>query len=73
MLEEKLNWQVADPNFSDLNFRTYFEPLNYPARGETRKKLEQIYTNWTFFDDLRFRWFTAKYYDPTSRKFYEWA
>jgi hypothetical protein len=73
ILEEKLNWQVADPSLTDLNFRTYFAPLAYASRAHCRRKYEQLYTNWTFLDELRFRYFTAKYYDPTSRKYFEWV
>jgi hypothetical protein len=38
MLEEKENWYPADPNLTDLNYRTYFAPLSYATRGESRKR-----------------------------------
>lgn len=73
LLEEKENWQPADPNLTDLNYRTYFQPLSYALRGDSRHKYEKLYSNWTFFDELRFNWFTQRYYDPTSRYFFEWV
>lgn len=73
ILEEKRNWQPANPNLTDLNFRTYFEPLEYPARKDNFLKCEKLIRDWTFFDDLKFKWSTGKYYDPRSSKYFDWV
>jgi hypothetical protein len=32
-----------------------------------------LYLSWNFLDAWKFDWITAKYYDPSSPKYYDWV
>jgi hypothetical protein len=67
------NWQVNNTNLTDVNYRSYFEPLQYHNRLQARLKFEQLQTSWTWLDQLQFKWSTSKYYIPTTRQYFDWV
>ena len=73
ILEEKINWQPTNPTLTDLNFRTYFEPLEYPKRVDYFLKFEKLDREWGWFEDWKFRYFTARFYDPKKSEYYDWV
>lgn len=47
--------------------------MEYPTRVQNFKKCEQLQRDWTWVDEMRFKWFTSKYYSPQSSKYFDWV
>ena len=73
MLEEKINWKPADPNITDINYRTFYGPLGLQERLPNRVKYMQLTESWGWWDQVHFKWVDRNDFDPTHRRYYEWV